>query len=120
VVVEGNAVPPSSISHSLNDSIGFGVGGGGSVPDAGAARGYSVHASVAATMLPPPRLVRQRSCFDSLQVCGAPACRRSHSPPAPSPPISLMHPSLRVHTTSCLCASWSSPRSWPAAWWPLP
>ena len=28
VVVEGNAVPPSSISHSLNDSIGFGVGGG--------------------------------------------------------------------------------------------
>ena len=69
VVIEGQAVPLTSISRSLNDSIGFGVGGGGSVPEVmSVARGYSVQAGVRAALLPPPRLVRQRSCFDSLEV----------------------------------------------------
>jgi hypothetical protein len=67
VVIEGQAVPLTSISRSLNDSIGFGVGGGGSVPEV-VSRGYSVQAGVKASLLPPPRLVRQRSCFDSLEV----------------------------------------------------
>lgn len=72
VVVEGHAVPTTPVALALNDTIGFGAGGGGSVAD-GSPRGYSVSDGVRASLLAPPRLVRQRSCFDSLEVC-IPAC----------------------------------------------
>ncbi len=69
VIVEGHALHSTALSRSLNDSIGLGPGGSGSTPPEGAPlTGYSVRASVMASMVAPPKLVRQRSCFDSLEV----------------------------------------------------
>ncbi len=67
VVVEGHATYTTSIPRTLNDSIGLGVGGGGSLPDVlPSSRSYSVYAGQ--TALVAPKLVRQRSCFDQLEV----------------------------------------------------
>ncbi len=79
VVVEGPAKFTNSVSRSLNDSIGLGVGGAGaSVPQVAASLKLTVRDAVLAGMIKPPPLTRQRSCFDMLEVVSSVSVCHSH------------------------------------------
>lgn len=68
VVVEGPAKFTNALGKSLNDTIGLGVGGVGASLPVGPLPKLNARDAVAAGLIKPPPLTRQRSCFDMLEV----------------------------------------------------